>query len=250
MGVAFAMRNWLVTIGVMPFDATKRARRGLVLLAALALSACTAAAPESSADRLRMATEAIRGVRLSAAVIDRSLAATEAVADFAIADDVRLVRVRIVDDLHLKLSLDAPTSITLAEPPRVCLVGPYSAPDDAGLSDRCWGEPDLGTLVAAELPADAAGHPQLSADHPIVVDATLGRGQARCDYPPGAWTLEVTLEPLVDGASAGAIDLPTISFDVPWQTPQPIPLRLFDSRYCGLANAVYREQGEPPIATP
>jgi ABC-type amino acid transport substrate-binding protein len=230
---------------------TKRlARRALALLAALALGACTAAAPESSADRLRIATEAIGGVHLSAAVIDRSLAATEAIADFAIDQDVRSVLVRIVDDLDLKLTVAAPTSITLADAPKVCLVGPYSAPDDAGLSDRCWGDPDLGALLAAQLPTDSSGHPQIPARQPIAVNAALERGDVRCDYPPGEWTLEVGLEPFVDGISAGRIDLPPVTFEVPWQTSQPIPLRLFGTRYCGLANSVYRDQGEPDVVTP
>ena len=127
-------------------------------------------------------------------------------------------------------------------------MGPYSAPDDAGLSDRCWGDPDLGTLLAAQLPTDAAGHPRLSADQPIIVDAALRRGQVRCDYPPGEWTLEVALEPLVNGTSVGPIDLAPVTFDVPWQTADPIPLRLLGTRYCGLANAVYRDQGEPDVS--
>lgn len=229
---------------------TKQPRPGVALLLAFAVIGCTAAAPESSGDRLRIATEAIGGMRLSAAVVERSLAATEAIADFAIEQDVRSVRVRIVDGLHLEVSIKAPSSITLAGPPRVCLVGPYSAPDDAGLSDRCWGDPDLGTLLAAQLPTDAAGHPQLSADHPIVVDAALDRGETRCDYPPGEWTLELTLEPLVDGTTVGPIDLPPVAFDVPWQTTEPMPLRLLGTRYCGLANTVYRDQGEPDVLTP
>ncbi len=157
---------------------------------------------------------------------------------------------RIVDGLHLKVSVEAPTSITLAGPPRVCVVGPYSAPDDAGLSDRCWGDPDLGTLMAAQLPTDPFGHPQILADRPVAMDVALRRGDVRCDYPPGAWTLEIAVEPLVNGASVGPIDLPPLTFDVPWQTADPIPLRLLGTRYCGLANVVYRDQGEPPVVTP
>ena len=67
---------------------------------------------------------------------------------------------------------------------------------------------------------------------------------------PGEWTLEIALEPLVDDTSAGRIDLPAVTFEVPWPTSEPIPLRLFGTRYCGLANAVYRDQGEPVVATP
>ena len=65
------------------------ARIGVALLVALAIGGCTAAAPESSADRLLVASKAVEGMRLSTAVVDRSLAATEAIADFAIEQDVR-----------------------------------------------------------------------------------------------------------------------------------------------------------------
>ncbi len=96
---------------------------------------------------------------ISATVVDRTLAATEAVADLGIDEGVRMVRVRIVDELDLEVQVQSPEVLTLAAPPLVCLVGPYSAPDDAGLSDRCWGEPDLGQLLADQLPLDDAGHP-------------------------------------------------------------------------------------------
>ena len=179
-----------------------------------------------------------------------SLMATEAVADFGIEEGVRLVRVRILDELDLEVRIETTETLTLAAPPRVCLVGPYSAPDDAGLSDRCWGEPDLGGLLAEELTTDAAGHPMLIAGQPIVLSAALRRGDVRCDYPPGEWQLEVTLEPLVYGVSVGALDLPPAALEVPPTADGPLPLNLFGTRYCGLATVVYRDQGEPPVAGP
>jgi hypothetical protein len=77
--------------------------------------------------------------------------------------------------------------------------------------------------------------------------ATLRRGDERCDYPPGTWQLEVTLEPLIDGSSVGPLELAPVAVSVPPSAIEPLPLRLFGTRYCGLANAVYREQGEPSV---
>jgi hypothetical protein len=217
---------------------------------ALGLAACTSTQPRSIEASPRTIDALVAGVRVSAELTDSSLLATEAVADFGIEEGVRMVRVRILDGLDLDVRIETPDTLTLSGPPRVCLVGPYSAPDDAGLSDRCWGEPDLGALLAEQLPTDAAGHPMLVAGQPIVVSAALRRGDVRCDYPPGEWQLEVTLEPLVDGTSAGGIELVPTSVEVPSRAAGPLPLILFDTRYCGLATIVYRDQGEPPVATP
>ena len=193
---------------------------------------------------------AAAAVRVAVAVRDRSLAATSAVADFGIEEGIRMVHVRIVDDLEIEVTLESDTTITLTGPPEVCLVGPYSAPDDAGLSYPCWGDPDLGGSVTAQLVVDAAGHPTLQAGQPVVVNATLARDGQRCDYPPGSWTLRVALGP-VGVATADdphPIDLPPVLFDVSPTTDRSLTLlRLHDTRYCGLAETVYAEQGEPPI---
>jgi hypothetical protein len=207
----------------------------------------TTTQPRSQEERLQAAGAALAGVHVSATAGDTSQIATEAVADFGIEEGVRMVPVRILDELSLDLRLEASDTITLASPPRVCLVGPFSAPDDAGLTDRCWGEPDLGELLAEQLGTDDAGHPTLEAGRPTIVAAVIRRGEVRCDYPPGEWQLEVTLEPLVDGRSAGALQLPPVAVSVPPTTTEPLPLMLFGTRYCGLANVVYCEQGEPPI---
>jgi hypothetical protein len=221
-----------------------------VAIVSVGLWACGPAPITSPSRHPADLDELVAGVRVSVDVADSSLLATEAVADFGIEDGVRMVRVRIVDELDIDLRIETTETLTLAGPPRVCLVGPYSAPDDAGLSDRCWGEPDLGGLLAQQLTTDATGHPRLVAGQPIVVSGGLRRGTVRCDYPPGEWQLEVTLEPLLDGSAAGRIELPAVSIDVPSLVADPLRLVLFDTRYCGLATVVYRDQGEPPVATP
>jgi len=220
--------------------------RLLVGLASLTLLAGCAA----GASLTPMPRDTPAEVRVSATVVASSLAATHAIADFGIEEGVRMVKVRIVDELQMELRIETEGSVVLAGPPRVCLVGPFWAPDDAGLTDRCWGEPDLGGLLAAQLATDAAGRPMLAGDRPIVVAAKLRRGDVRCDYPPGDWQLEVRLEAVVDGSSVGATDLSPVGLSVPAEVGNPLPLSLIQAtRYCGLANVVYREQGEPPVAT-
>lgn len=226
---------------------------GIVLLVAaligvIGLSLLAGARRLSPEERLLAARESLAGVSISATVVGQSLAATDAIADFGITEGVRLVRVRIVDELQLDLRIATRDAVALAAPPRVCLVGPFSAPDDAGLTDRCWGTPDLAALVASQLAAGSARHLTLEADHPILLSATLRRGTVRCDYPPGEWLLEVTLDLLVDGTPVTGLDLPTVSVFVPVGPAAPLPyLRVDTTRYCGLANVVYRDQGEPLV---
>lgn len=207
--------------------------------------------PRSPEQRLEAAKELVAAVHVSATVDASSLVATNAIADFGIDEGIRLVRVRIVNELRVSIRIEADHDIALAEPARLCLVGPYSAPDDAGLSDPCWGSPDLGELLAAQLESDAAGHPILREDRPILVAASLVRGDARCDYPPGEWHVEVVLNPLVDGSPVGDLYPPHVTLDVPLERADAPPLaEVLEDRYCGLASAVYREQGEPPVASP
>ncbi len=191
------------------------------------------------------------GVHVSATVTSSSLAVTSAIADFGISEGIHLVRVRILDELGLDVRLAADIEVVLATPPRICLVGPFSAPDDAGLSDPCWGTPDLEDALAAHMPADTDGHYLLVAGSPIDVKATLQRGSVRCDYPPGEWQLEVTLNPFIDGLPMGTIEVLPALFTVPLETAGPLPLLgVLETRYCGLASGVYRSQGEPPVASP
>jgi hypothetical protein len=63
--------------------------------------------------------------------------------------------------------------------------------------------------------------------------------------------VEVVLNPLVDGSPVGDLYLPHVTLDVPLERADAPPLaEVLEDRYCGLASAVYREQGEPPAASP
>ena len=129
----------------------------------LTWSIATSGSPER---RAAAARDLAAGIEVSVGVHAVSHRATLAIADFGIEEGVRLVPVRILDEIQLELRLESNVDVALAEPPRVCLVGPHWAPDDAGLSDRCWGEPDLGALLAAQLEADAAGSPATACRSP------------------------------------------------------------------------------------
>jgi hypothetical protein len=186
-------------------------------------------------------------VKVTASIVRVALAATNATADFGLQQGTRLVHVRILDELDLRVSIESQQEIALAALPRFCLVGPYSAPDDAGLTDRCWGEPDLGALVGAQLPRDATGRPLFPAGE-VAVTAALRRGDVRCDYPPGAWVLEVTGASMVAG-EATAETSTVVQLAVSPATAGPLAL-LKQTRYCGLATVVFEDQGEPPIQSP
>jgi hypothetical protein len=203
---------------------------------------------KSPEQREQAADELAGAVSASANVDSTSLLATGAFADFGLGKGIRLVHVRIIDDLEVEVSLAATRDVALAEDPRLCLVGPYSAPDDAGLEDRCWGEPDLSSVVAAQA-GWADGQRALHAGRPLVVRAELSRGDQRCDYSPGDWLLEVKLNPLVDGSPAGARYITDTHFSVPVPEHGPLQLLLTDqTRYCGLATAIIDAQGEPELA--
>jgi hypothetical protein len=221
----------------------------LTIVAAVVVWAAVGTRPPSPEQREAAARQLLSGINVSATMASSSLAAAHAIADFGLDEGVRLVLVRIVDGLTLELRIQTTSSVAFAEPPLFCLVGPFSAPDDAGLSDRCWGDPDLGVVVAGGLPHDQGDHPMFQADAPVTLSATLQRGDVRCDYPPGKWVLEIKVDPLVDGTPTGRRYLPEVGFEVPFATPDPLTL-LSQTRYCGLANVVYREQGEPPVVNP
>jgi hypothetical protein len=221
----------------------------LVLPLGILLAACSLALTGEQPDQ----RDAVLGrIKLTPTAGDAALVATGAIADFGVnGGGARQVRVRIVDSLDVGVGITTDRDITLAEPPIICLVGPYSAPDDAGLSSPCWGQPDLTSLLLPKLAQDAAGHYLLSAGQPIELDAQLNRGTERCDYPPGRWEVELKLNPLVDGGAAGARYVPDTEFDVP--LPSTGPLQLLpttETRYCGLATAVVQQQGEPEVVEP
>jgi hypothetical protein len=205
------------------------------------LAACSAAPATPSADPLA-------SVHVTPTVGDPSLVATGAFADFGVSGGgARQVRVRIVDSMDLALHISSDQEIVLAEPPLLCLVGPYSAPDDAGLESPCWGEPDLSSLLATQLSTDASGH-YVVGTTPVDLRAKLNRGTQRCDYPPGKWEVELKLKPL--GASDGRY-VPDTTFDVPIADSGPLKLLpTTQTRYCGLATAIVQQQGEPDIVQP
>jgi hypothetical protein len=221
----------------------------IVVLGLVAAAAWITLQPRTPEQRAAAATELVAAVQVSATISASSLLATNAIADFGIAGGIRSVHVRIVDGLRLDVRVESLRDIVLAEPPRLCLVGPYSAPDDAGLTDRCWGEPDLAALFSAKVPRDATGHLMLGPGSPIALSVPLQRGTSRCDYPPGTWLLELTMDPLIDGSSSGNREPPAVKLEVPFAGTKPLIL-VTGSRYCGLAETIYTDQGEPPIATP
>ena len=223
----------------------------VVLILAVVLWATRAPPPRSAEERDAAATELLAGIRISTHISGSSLAASKALVDFLAEDDVRLVLVRVVDELNLEVQIETSQAVAFKDPPTFCLIGPFAAPDDAGYSSPCWGTPEVGALLAAQLPVDGAGHPTFPAGEPMVLSATVQRGGQRCDYPPGRWLLRVEADPLVDGVPTGARQLAEMAFDVPWSKTDRLPfLPVSTVAYCGLANTVYREQGEPAIASP
>jgi hypothetical protein len=205
--------------------------------------------------RLQAGSEMLDGIHMMPTVTSVSLVAGGAIAD-DFEQGVRLVRVRIVERLELELLIEADRDVAFGVPPQLCLVGPDSAPDDAGLENRCWGMPDLSDFLAAQLTTDAMGHPLLQAGDTIHLKAVLSRGPGidnvdRCDYAPGSWLLELNAAPVVDGVHLPPMAGPGTGLEVP--VPSHGPLRLLGpdrSRYCGLASRTYREQGEPAVISP
>jgi hypothetical protein len=221
---------------------------GALLLAAAAwVSRREQAVPVNREAAIRATLEA---VHVSVLVGGSTLAIATAISD-TLEGGVHLRRVRIVDELRLELRIEADRLVTLAGTPRVCLVWPSSAPDDAGLSDRCWGDPDIGAIAAAKLAVDDTGRATFDPAVPVTVALTLSRGETRCDYPPGEWHAELTVDPVVDGAPAGQHDVPFATFNVPYLGATIVrDLSSASTRFCGLANSVYRDQGEPPTPKP
>ena len=212
----------------------------VALVAASAFVACQQAALAPTHDPLS-------SVHVTPSVGNTDLIATGAIADFGLNGGARLVRVRIVDSMDLALRIASDQEIVLAEPPVLCLVGPYSAPDDAGLESPCWGDPDMSALLKSKLTVNAGNHYVLGTT-PIEIDTTLRRGAQRCDYPPGKWQVELKLNPV---GGDGARYVPDTTFDVPIADARPLPLLpTTETRYCGLATAVVQQQGEPEVVKP
>lgn len=228
---------------------SRRGRLGLAvaLLAAVALLIVISTRPTSPEARQAAADALVAGIGAGVTVDSSSLLATRAIADFGVGAEVRLVLIRIVDEVRVEVRLESPRDVSFEGPLQACLVGPDAAPDDAGLEDRCWGEEALGPLIEAQLSTDEHGRLRLEPGTPVTVRATVHRGDVRCDYPPGLWHLEVLVNPVVDGSPAGARYVPHPTFEVPFLPGQELTL-VQERRYCGLASKVFREQGEPVIA--
>jgi hypothetical protein len=199
---------------------------------------------------LRPATadELIDGVTVTASVNESSLGATQAIADFGLEEGIRMVPVRIVEDLALEVRLATSRDVTLAGAPRLCLTGPFWNPLDAGLDDRCWGDPDLAASLVQAMAADADGRVTLRAGSPIVLQADIARGDARCDYPPGDWLLEVDAEPVVGGVTLPRQEIAKVPLMIPLEEGGALAWRSnSDTRFCSFTAAVYTRQGEPTI---
>jgi hypothetical protein len=220
-----------------------------ILVVAGIVGAVVVLQPRTPEQRLETARAMAGQIHATPTVAGATLLAASAIADFGVGAEVRLVRVRVVDELQLRLQLESASDVRLGRAPRLCLVGPYSAPDDAGLSDRCWGEPDLGAAIGPLLETDGTGLPMLAAGQPVDASLTIRRGAVRCDYAPGTWVLEVWVAPIVDGVASEDLLADEVQFEVP--IVGSAPLLLADhARYCGLASAIYREQGEPDVVAP
>ena len=199
---------------------------------------------------LRPATggELFDGIEVSATAGESSLGATQAIADFGVEEGVRMVPVRIVEDLVLAIELSAARDVTFTEPPRFCLTGPFWNPLDAGLSDRCWGDPDVNDSLRAAMPADPSGTVTLRAGSPVVLRVPIARGDERCDYPPGDWILEVDAEPVIDGQAQPRQEIAEVPIAIPWDVDGALPWHdNSDTRFCSFTAAVYNRQGEPLI---
>lgn len=215
-----------------------------------ALIGCASTAPSPTP---LTAADLMAQITLSASAGTPDLVATGAIADFGLDQGVRLVTVRIVERMQVDLQVASSLDLTFADTPRLCLIGPYSAPDDGGLQEPCWGSPDLSAVLAGRLPTSADGRPMIRAGQPVDLSVALERGDVRCDYAPGQWTLEFAARPLVDGqAPSQGVYAPAAQFSVPLPNGnQPLRYLGIDStRYCGLATPIYREQGEPATIAP
>lgn len=224
----------------------RRAVLAVALLAAGLLLIWLGTRSPSAAEREATADALAASIGASVMLHDSRLLAARAIADFGVGADVRLVLVRIVDELRLDVRIESAREVLLTEPIRACLVGPDAAPDDAGLEDRCWGDGGEGERLLLELPRDDGGRYVMLAGEAATLSFALGRGEERCDYPPGVWRLELVVDPIVAGEPAGWRYAPDATFEIPYDPAAPLSL-VEERRYCGLASKVYLEQGEPSI---
>jgi len=241
-------------VSKLPFANSPATRRLLALVLLVGPSAvligCTSAPPAATP---RTADDLMSQITLSAQADAPELVATDAIADFGVEQGVRLVTVRIVERMQIDVRVASSLDMTFAEVPRLCLIGPYSAPDDGGLQDPCWGSPDLSAVLEARLPTATDGRPMIRAGRAIDLSAVLQRGDVRCDYAPGQWTVLFDARPLVNGQAPGqGVYAPAAQFSVPLPDRNQLLryLGIDTTRYCGLATPIYRDQGEPATIAP
>lgn len=215
----------------------------------MVVAGCASPTPSASIDPEEIALALVRGVTADAQILtDAALVAATATADFGIEEGLRRVVIRVVDEMEVEVVIVAEAEMVLAEPPGLCLVGPFWNPLDAGLSDRCWGSPDLGEVAAEQLSTEADGQVVLAAGVPVAVSAPIARGHERCDYAPGEWTLEVSLRPVVGEETFGPVRIPDVVVDVPFDAAEPVErLPIRDTRVCSYPAAVVNRQGEPEL---
>lgn len=227
------MRRWAVALVL---------GGGLALGASAAPSLGPSAAPSP-------AVPAASEPMLRASVVPSGPATVASAAAFADSLDtgIRLVRVRIVDAIDLAITLRSDTGVTLARPPELCLAWVDAAPDDAGLASPCWGSPDPSAEMA-DLMARDDGTWGLDPGQGVETHAAMTRGAGRCDFPPGEWVLQAKVVPLVDGIAQDPMYVRE-PFEVAYDPAEvPVRLPLTETRFCGLASEVLREQGAPPTA--
>lgn len=176
------------------------------------------------------------------------LAVSKAIAD-SLEEGIRLVPIRIVERMHIAMTLLTTEGVVFSEPPVVCMYWHDAAPDDGGLESPCWGIPDPSSTLAGMLARDD-GAWALAPATGVALGTDLGRGPGTCDYPPGDWVLRLRVVPQVDGVAAEPVYL-RVPFEVPFDPTEVLPaVPLSDTRFCGLASEVIREQGVPPTQAP
>jgi hypothetical protein len=222
------------------------------LLMIISEGACGSAANGSPSpsliNREAEAQTLVAGIRVSVTVKDAALAVMSALADFGIEGGTRQVDVRVVKELQLELRIDTERLVVLEDEPIVCLRGPFYRAPVSTVSDPCWGEPDLTAVLKGELLGNSDGRPVLSNRQAVTVEVSLARTDARCDYAPGGWHLELAANPRIDGAAAGAREIANVVFDIPLDTVGPLErLPSEQTSICSSPASVFTSQGDPPV---
>jgi hypothetical protein len=146
---------------------------------ALAFDAARETAALRAADEARANAALNAAVTIEARVHDVHVATTVA----------RGYRIRVLDRLRLELAISSEADVELQNPPYICFHSQFAGP--AG-DHACWNGELMRDRVAAALAGPNPGTPMLHAGRPLRLELDLARQTARCDFPSGRWTLEVT----------------------------------------------------------